>query len=288
MSNLISKISIGSAQFGMDYGIANSGGKVESNEIKRILDFAIKNSIKNIDTAKSYKKSELEIGNYIKYSNNRNWEITTKINNIDKDYEMQFIESCELLSIKPNIVLAHNVDLFLDHMFQKQTTDITTKDDSIKIGVSIYDEKDINKILNSKYKIDVINLPLNILDTRLYRSRKIYELKEKKIELHARSVFLQGLFYLDDLRLKMDFKSAYIPLKKLKNIAENHSITLPELSLLWVCSLKPIDKVIIGVDNLNQFKMHINTLSKKVNIQAFEESLKIVYEDDLLNPLSWL
>ena len=58
-------------------------------------------------------------------------------------------------------------------------------------------EDEINKVLGSFIKPEVIQIPLNILDTRLYRSGVTRKLHSKNIEIHARSVFLQGLFYLE-------------------------------------------------------------------------------------------
>ena len=60
------KIILGTAQFGMQYGISNQKTKTTKNEIKKILDYLSKNKITYLDTASAYKKSEFEIGNYIK------------------------------------------------------------------------------------------------------------------------------------------------------------------------------------------------------------------------------
>ena len=62
-SKLKDKIIIGTAQFGLDYGIANSKGKMKTNEIKKIIKYARTNNIKNIDTAHAYGDSEQRLGN---------------------------------------------------------------------------------------------------------------------------------------------------------------------------------------------------------------------------------
>ena len=79
---MIEKLSIGTAQFGLDYGINNKVGCLGQNEINKILDIAYKNNIRSIDTAKAYGKSEERVGNFLK-SKNHKWEIVTKINNLD-------------------------------------------------------------------------------------------------------------------------------------------------------------------------------------------------------------
>ena len=76
----INKISIGTAQFGFDYGISNKKGIVRYQEILKILNFAKQNNIKSIDTAYLYGKSEKYLGNY----NLDKWEITTKFPKVVK------------------------------------------------------------------------------------------------------------------------------------------------------------------------------------------------------------
>ena len=74
MSN---KLILGTAQFGMKYGINNKIGKIEKNEIMKILNFCKKNNINYFDTASVYGESENKLGNYLK-TNNNNFKIITK------------------------------------------------------------------------------------------------------------------------------------------------------------------------------------------------------------------
>ena len=60
------KLSLGCAQFGMNYGFTNERGKVDEDEVKKIIDYAIANDIKNFDTAQSYGNSEEVLGKFIK------------------------------------------------------------------------------------------------------------------------------------------------------------------------------------------------------------------------------
>ena len=66
MSNPVKKLAIGTAQFGMVYGIANQNGQVQQDEITTILDLAWENGIHTLDTAKAYGTSEEAIGSYLK------------------------------------------------------------------------------------------------------------------------------------------------------------------------------------------------------------------------------
>jgi len=287
MHNLSNKLAIGTVQFGLDYGIANQNGKVNANEVLSILDFAHENNINTLDTAKAYGNSENSIGEYIKKTE-KLWNIITKVNDGDKTIVEQVQDSIDKLTIKPTIVLAHSANLFLDPMFQSKLQETKDKELVHSIGVSLYSEEEINQVLESELKPDVIQLPMNILDTRLYRSGVLSKLFDREIQIHVRSVFLQGLFYLPVLELESQFSDAVPHLTKLKSVAASGGLTLAELSLLWLVSLEEVSKVIIGVDNADQLETHLKTLKKDVKPAIIEEALSIHYENEnILNPSLW-
>ena len=289
MSNFskASKLAIGSAQFGMPYGIANSTGIVSQANVTKILNFANKNKINTIDTAKNYGNSEIAIGKYLKKNSNSQWNIITKISQDQGIYE-QITDSIEKLGVLPNVVMAHNAKLYSSKKFQfelKQVLDQFT----FEIGVSVYNELEIEQVLNSYLIPKVIQVPMNILDTRLYRKKIISKLHQKNIEIHARSVFLQGLFYIPISDLDKRFFDAIPYLNDLHKIAKKYNLNLAELSLLWLMSLNEVSKVIIGIDSMNHLEMHLLTICKKIENRAFDEALSIHYENnELLNPLTWL
>jgi len=173
-------------------------------------------------------------------------------------------------------------------MFQSKLQETKDKKLVHSIGVSLYSEEEINQVLDSKIKPDVIQLPMNILDTRLYRCGVLSKLFDREIEIHVRSAFLQGLFYLSKAELEDGFEDVIPYLEKLKSISTDIGLTLSELSLLWLVSLKEVSKIIIGVDNVNQLKTHLDTLKKNVDSSVFEEALSIYYENEnILNPSLW-
>jgi len=287
MYSLSNKLAIGTAQFGLNYGIANPNGRVNANQIQSILDFAHEKGINILDTAKAYGNSEKSIGNYLKLTE-KTWHIVTKISDSDKNLIEQIQDSKEKLTVLPTIILAHSANLFLDPIFQSKLQETKDKKLVHSIGVSLYSEEEINQVLDSEIKPDVIQLPMNILDTRLYRCGVLSKLFDREIEIHVRSAFLQGLFYLSKAKLEDGFKDVIPSLEKLKTISADIGLTLSELSLLWLLSLKEVSKVIIGVDNVAQLKVHLDTLKKNIDSSVFEEALSIYYENEnILNPSLW-
>ena len=282
------KLIIGTAQFGMSYGIANSDGRVNDNEIAAILDLAGENGIDTLDTARDYGNSEEAIGNYLKRQPARSWNLITKISDGKKAIADQIHDSAKKLSRCPSAVLAHSAELYLDVQFQKELAD--AKDGQIieKTGVSLYNEDEINRVVQSDFETDIIQLPMNILDTRLYRRGLLAKLLDKNVEIHVRSAFLQGLFYLPEETLEKHFIDAVPSLNKLKSIAATAGLTLAGLSLLWLVTLPEVSKVIIGVDNRTQLNAHLETLGKYVNHDVFEEALSVHYKNEnILNPSLW-
>ena len=286
MSSSANKIAIGTVQFGMDYGIANQKGKVSQKEIQSILDLAYENGINTLDTAKSYGNSERSIGKYLK-SSDFSWNIITKIGSVN-NVIVQIKDSIEKINDKPRVVLAHSSDIFLNPTFQTELQKAKDEELIKYYGVSLYNDDEINQVLDSGLKPDVAQLPMNILDTRLYRSGVLSKLFDREIEIHVRSAFLQGLFYLSKIDLEDRFEDVIPSLEKLKSISAAAGLTLPELSLLWLVNLKEVTKVIIGIDNVEQLRMHLQTLKKNVNASVFEEALSIHYENEnILNPSLW-
>ena len=222
----MNKLAIGTAQFGMDYGISNCTGKLNSFCITKLLNLAKENGIDTLDTAKHYGNSEYAIGRYLKQCRDKSWHIITKIQVGYKNILDEILDSKKKLTVEPFAILTHSPKLFLDKKFQEDLN--TVKEQSIvkKVGVSIYSEEEIVKILESQLIPDIIQLPLNILDTRLYEHGLIQELANLGIELHARSIFLQGLFYLAKEDIKIHFADVFQTLEKLRYISQNAGIKL--------------------------------------------------------------
>ena len=271
----------------MPYGIANYKGKVSKVEVETILNFAYKAGINTIDTATGYGNSENIIGHHLKKHVTQKWFIITKVSGSkDKLYD-QLSQSIDKLGATPSGVLAHSIDDYLGTIFCDKPDKIKKKFLIEKIGVSIYEEEHIDRVLAANTP-DIIQCPLNILDTRLYRNGILDKMKANGLEIHVRSVFLQGMFYLPDKILQQSFRDVLPTIRKLRTIAQNADLTLAELSLMWVCSLEQVDKVIIGVDNVEQLMDHIKTLNKNINTAIFEEALSIKYENEnILNPSLW-
>ena len=286
MKKRLSKISLGSANFGLNYGI-NNKKKIKFYEVEKILNFANKIKICKIDTAQSYGDSEKVIGKYIDKFKTK-WNVTSKLKNLNLSLEDQFIISKKKLNIYPKNFIAHNAMLFKNKNFINSVKKFKIKYPKTNIGVSIYSSKEIDEILKGPIKPDIIQLPISILDKRLYESKHLQKINKMDIKIQARSIFLQGLFFLDEKIIKNKFSSAYIPILKLKELSKKMDISISQLSLLWVLDISEINEVILGVDNLRQLEENYETMKIRIKSEIFEEIKKIKFNDPgVLNPQNW-
>ncbi len=281
------KIVIGTAQFGMKYGISNKIGKIKSSEIFKILNYSKNNGIKYLDTANAYEKSENEIGNYLKKTKNK-FNVITKYsfkNNLN--LEDQFFNSIRSLGCIPNIILAHNYKDYLNPTFHKIIKKIKKKYFIKYVGVSLYNVNQLNKILKYK-KPDIIQVPLNILDKSFLNKDIIKNLKRKKILIHGRSIFLQGLFFKSKKFVFKNFKNIEAKYKLLTEIANTEKMNLGELSLCWAFNLKDIDNIVVGIDSFTHLKKNINIIKKKLSKNTCSQIDKInIKNNKIIKPYLW-
>lgn len=285
---LKNKLALGTAQFGLDYGISNFFGKVKSKKIEEILNYAHANGIDTIDTAKSYGFAEQRIGSYLKKNKTSPWKIITKISSVEH-IKNQVIDSKKKLNKRPHAILAHSEKIFRHKNFIKFVESLK-KDPKFffQIGVSVYNEEEINSVLKSEILPQIIQLPINILDQRLFSNRVLHDIASNGISIHARSIFLQGLFYLPKSIWRKKFEDAFSSLERLERISIKNNMTLSELSLLWVTRLNEIEKTIIGVESVDQLKQHFGSFKKKLNNNALDEIENINYNNEnILNPALW-
>ena len=255
--SLKKKIIIGSANFGDRYGINNK--KISTTNLEKIFRYLKKNKFNTIDTANNYKNSEKIIGNLIK-KNKYNWKIISKVKKDGYDLEKKFLDSKKKLSIQPNILLAHNYKDFLNEKFRKQLIDLKKKY-NLKIGVSIYTHNEIKKIIKF-YSIDIVQLPLSIIDQRLLNGNILQKLKRRKIEIHARSIFFKGVVFKDFNKFK---KNKFL-FKSLRELSEfkKKTLSINNKCLSWVLGLREIDRIVIGIENFSQLKDNVAHINKKM------------------------
>ncbi len=288
---MISKIILGTVQFGLNYGINNAVGKVKINEVFDILDEAFRSDIKVLDSAKAYGDAHSVIGLYHKNRPNNRFQVITKLPHDlnSTDVENEIIEYCKDLGVEQlNTLMFHSYDSYKKNQMILETLyNLKSNGFIFKIGVSVYDNTQAENVIKDK-GIDLIQLPFNLLDNKSLRGDILKYAKNEGKEVHTRSTFLQGLFFMNRQSTIKYFTSLKNEIKMLDKIATDYKIPLHKLSLAYCLNQPEIDKVLIGVDGLNHFKSNIDIVDFPNLEQAFLEIDKIkVVNENLLNPSKW-
>jgi len=300
----ISKITLGTAQLGFEYGIANIKGKPTDDQSYRILQTALDNGITSFDTAPIYGNSEEIIGNFLRNNPFRNLTTLTKISKIQsknkhpsfneiKDIvKKSLIASKDRLNIKKiSICLLHDpLDMHsFDGFIVKSLKQLKNEGIIEAIGASIYTPNQVKEFLENN-ELDVIQIPMNLFDTRLIKDGTLTKLKNLGKIIFARSIFLQGLFFMDIDSIPKNMHFAKKPLEKLKTISSNYDIEIKELAFSFVKDIPEVDSMIIGVDSEEQLKNNIKLLDASPLSEEIKQELNNSFfnmSEELINPTLW-
>jgi len=283
------KLALGSVQFGLDYGVTNTSGKVSINECHEILRIAIDSGVSVLDTAADYGCSEQLLGQL---------EISQKFSMVTKVSSNSLLATggaeksirtslANLRRESIDVLLLHNeLDLLSDNADRNYRQLINLKNSGLvnKIGVSVYSVTAAQKIL-SRYHIDLIQIPANHLDRRFEHSGVLKQAKKERVEIHARSLFLQGLLAVESSERPVAFQK--IPeLSVYDQQVKALKLTPLQLALSYITSTPLIDFAVIGCVSVIQLKQILDAY--KECVQSSLEMPDISTENTaLINPVNW-
>jgi len=287
---MTSKLILGTVQFGLNYGINNKSGQMTEDQVFKILDFAFDSNIRWLDTAAAYGNSEERIGRYFLANKGKEFAIITKFNLKTGFTPVQSLEnSLHRLQIKKvKTIMFHNYEDFITTTKEDLDALLKLKGKHFSnLGISLYTNEQIDEISKTNL-FQVIQIPFNAMDNEYLRGEKLRGLKEKGIEVHTRSVFLQGLFFMERKRIPRKLEPLNPYLDELKIIASRCNVSVSALVLQYAISKKYIDSVLIGVDSVGQLKSNLGMLDATINQDALRQLDTIRVEDiSLLNPATW-
>ena len=275
----MSKLVLGTVQFGLQYGV-NSAGRPSEEVVKSILSEASRGGIDTLDTSSAYGNSEEILGECT--TPKEGFKIVSKYPKGETPVVEMFNKSLNRMKVdKLYGYLLHHFEVYQSNPTVWNEFLALKKSGKVqKIGFSLYTPEELQFILNHKSPFDLIQVPFNIFDKKFLPFMK--ELHENGVEIHVRSTFLQGLFFKDRETLPEKLK----PMKKylilLDEFSKKSGLSISEIALNYNLQNPYIDGVLIGVDNVAQLQM--NLASVKNTPIDFEIEVK---EQDLLNPVNW-
>ena len=256
-NEFIEKVVIGSANFTQNYGLNSK--KINLDEINKILTLAKKNKIKRIDTAANYLNDDS-----IFKKKNFKFNIISKIQPTIKWVSFSYCKKELDIHLKR---LNHKIDIILFHdlkiLYKKEGRLIFNNLNILKkkgyfnkIGISIYNPNCLSYLI-SKYDIEVVQCPYNLFDKRIINTGWFNKLKKRGIEIHARSIFLQGLL-LNYENIKKKYFNEW---KQHFNLLHKY-LRKNNISKIDYCINDLIqhnfDNIVVGIDSYKNLKQIIN------------------------------
>lgn len=259
------KIALGTVQFGTDYGISNTKGRVPLTEIASILDLCKKNGVDTLDTAQGYGESERVLGQFDLTS----FKIVTKLMGEGK------VET-SLKNLNLNSVYAlmfhreEEVNINSWARFEAYKKEGLVK----KIGVSVYNPDALEDII-MRFAPDIVQIPFNLLDRRFEPLFPL--LKKTGTEVHCRSVFLQGLILMKNI--PPYFEPIKPLLQSIPSPKINYALALPKAE-------EKIDKIVIGVTNRSELEQALVAYAKGIKPEQNFDRFK-TNDEKFINPSNW-
>lgn len=291
------KLGLGTVQFGLDYGITNKNGRPPLQEVRSILAHAQAHGIAFLDTAALYGEAESVLGNALPRPHH--FDLITKTLPLNCQLSADAAIKHVIDGIESSLgklnekhiygVLVHRPEdllgkfgkeLFRALEEQKQLGRIT------KIGASVYTPAEAERIID-KHAIDIVQIPLNPLDQRAFLSGTLDRLKRCSVEIHVRSVFLQGLLLtpIDQqppgpagLNDKLVAWHRFLSVRKLSPLAA---------SLGFLNGLGFIDAAICGTATLQEWTEITSVFADLPPLQPEEFKELAVTDDNLIDPRCW-
>lgn len=282
------EIVLGTAQFGLDYGITNSSGMVPPDEVKAILNYAANEGINKIDTAQAYGDSEMVIGGYPFF------DVMTKItaNKLAASAEkaenlVQYVEKSLLRLNRSSIysVMIHDAEVLSCESIIRclRVLERLKKDGTIrKLGLSLYSPEKLEKI-TSNFSVDIIQVPINIFDQRFCSAKIKSIISEKGIDLYARSIFLQGaLLAFETPKKLMEWDSEF---KSYRQFCLANKLSQMNCCLKFLQASDFVKGLVVGTTRISELKEIVDGFHSPMPKIDFSHLAST--ENRLINPSVW-
>lgn len=290
-------LGLGTAQFGLDYGISNTAGRVSQIAVRSILDAAYHCGINILDTAAAYGDSERVLGETL--THRKDFNIITKLpalrtsstvtqDNIRALYDT-FMKSLKhlrtdhvygLLLHSPDDILLTGGERLYDMLNSLKERGFVTK-----TGISVYSPRQIDTLFQ-EHHFDIVQMPVNVLDQRFIASGHCAKLASFHVEIHARSAFLQGLLLMNPEDVPDYFEPIGPILRRYHAFLADNSLTPIEGALGFLRTQKHIDVGIVGVTSVDELRENIKAFNAELPDDV-DYSQFAVDDESMVNPVMW-
>jgi aryl-alcohol dehydrogenase-like predicted oxidoreductase len=286
----VGKLALGTVQFGLDYGVANHNGRLTIEEGKKVLALANGAGVDTLDTAIAYGDSEATLGKI----GVAKWHIVSKlpkmpddISDVDGWVETQIVGSLNRLKVArlDGLLLHFPTQIFSGQGRKLPVALQRSKEKGLvkKIGASIYEPNELPALLDV-FEVNLIQSPLNILDRRLIESGWLERLTVAGVEVHVRSIFLQGLLLMPESQRPGKFAQWQSLWVVWDSWLRQNNLSALEASLRFALDFENVSKVVIGIDSVNQMQQILSVPSQSLPVLP---NFGDLVDKRLLNPSVW-
>lgn len=299
MTDSSSKLALGTVQFGLDYGISNSDGKVSADGVAQILHHALDCGVAVLDTAYAYGDSENVLGQCLAGfadGGSSQFRVVSKFpptqvpNPAVADLLQESLHRLGMDSLYG--YLFHSLDSYRENPeLWAEMCALREQGLVKKVGFSLYNPQDALDLLadlgSGDQQIDLVQVPFSVLDQRWAAAWPA--LKAAGVEVHVRSVFLQGLVFQEVAGLDSHFSGAFASLDKLRDLAAESGLSVAALCLGFALVQAEIDQVVMGVANLGQFVENVRLAGLAERVLPLLPALQglAIEEEKILMPMFW-
>jgi aryl-alcohol dehydrogenase-like predicted oxidoreductase len=291
------KLALGTVQFGLPYGVTNTSGQPCESEVRAILNRAAAAGVKILDTACLYGDSEDVLGRCLPAGHD--FLIVTKTPKMGgmgraaavAALSAAFAQSCARLRV-PSVygLLAHDANDLLgaqgEALWQAMLA-LRAGGHVSRIGASVYSGAQVDALLQH-YPLDLIQLPMSLLDQRMLRDGQLDRLQARGVEIHVRSVFLQGALLMVPDALPPHLAGLRPQLSEIASRANRLGIRPLQAALQFVAALPQVSAMVCGVDSAAQFDELVAALNSTGQaLDSADLAACACADAKLLDPSQW-
>lgn len=296
----MSVFSLGTVQLGTSYGMVGKTEKPSEEYAYEILNAAMEHGVNMIDTANNYGDSERVIGSWLKTYGGQKPIVVTKIGPFDHsseetlraDIRKQAEKCLETLGLETvDIMMAHNYSDYekSPEIVKEEFARIKEKGIARLTAISVYSDNNYHDIARAGF--DAVQIPLNIFDQSRIYDGSIKAMADAGMAIFTRSVFLQGLVFMDPEKLMPHMSFLKDTLVKFRTLAKELDMAPEVLAVSFVLSVEGVSSVVLGCQTPEQIKANADMVDK-ARMLTKEEMAKIsdVFKDidrKVIDPRFW-
>ncbi len=285
-----SKIALGTAQFGLKYGIANDSGQVSEGQAQAMIDLARASGIDTLDTAVVYGTAErllgkLGVADFRVIS--KVPALTDAVDSVTAWMQSEVAASLDRLRLPRlhGLMLHHADDLAGPRGDEVAHALLDLRERGLveRVGVSIYRPGQLPAVME-RLAPDLVQAPMNVFDRRLARSGWLDRLCASGTEVHVRSIFLQGLLLMPPDRITARFEPWRPTLAAWAAWSAVRGVALTTACMAHVLSYPAISRIVVGCDSPDQLSEIVRDASAQPHAAPDEFAID---DERLINPATW-